>query len=164
VLARLGRATGSTARGWAASFGLTQPLAKISEGSEFSMQATYAVNASPYLGTVADLSSLTSLAPPSADSRGWSAVGSYHHVWSKHWESNVMASRLSLEISLPLFSPKIDTTRYAANVIWKPVEDFQVGGELGWLDVKLQPNGSIGLLSGSSGLALVGYMFMAWTF
>lgn len=164
VLARLGRATGSTALGWAASLGLTQSLPKISDGSEFTMQATYAVNASPYLGTSADLSSLINLAPPSADSRGWSVVGSYHHVFSEHWEANVMASRLSLDITLPFLAPKIETTRYAANLIWKPKDNLEIGGELGLLDAKLQPNGTFGLLSGASGQALVGYLFLTWTF
>jgi hypothetical protein len=150
--------------GWAASFGLTQSLPKISKGSEFSMQATYAVNASAYLGTTADLSSLVSFAPVDAVSRGWSVVGSYHHVFSQHWEANIMASRLSLELTLPFMAPTIDTTRYAANLIWKPKDNLEIGGELGLLDATLQPNGTAGLLSGGSGSSLVGYLFLTWTF
>jgi hypothetical protein len=150
--------------GWAATFGLTRELPKVSDGSEFSLQATYAVNASPYLGTAVDLSTLASLAPAGAETRGWSVVGSFHHVWSAHWESNAMASHLSLDITLPFAQPKIDSTRYAANLIWKPAEGLKLGGEIGWLDIRLDPHGAVGILRGISGKALVGYLFATWEF
>lgn len=158
--------SGSEARvwGWAATLGLTQELPKMSDGSEFSLQATYAVNASPYLGTAVDLSTLASLAPAGAETRGWSVVASVHHVWSARWESNVMASHLSLDITLPLATPKIDSTRLAANLVWKPADGWKLGGEIGWLDIRLDPHGTVGLLRGTGGQALVGYLFATWEF
>jgi hypothetical protein len=163
-LARFGRGRQERLSGWAATFGLTKPTPKISEGSEFSMQATYAVNASAYLGTTADLSSFSGLIPVPGETRGWSVVGSYHHVWSKHWESNVMASYLALDITLPHLAPSANSTRYAANLIWKPVESLQIGGELGWVDFTLRANGALGFFPVESGSALVGYLFATWTF
>ena len=88
------------------------------------MQATYAVNASPYLGTAADLSSLASTIPVLVTTEGWSIVGSYHHVWSEHWESNVMASYLALDTSTRSASiPPSARGATPANLIWKPVDD-----------------------------------------
>jgi hypothetical protein len=163
-LAGFGRARQERLRGWAATFGLTKPLPKISEGSEFSMQATYAVNASPYLGTAADLSLFSGVLPVPAQTRGWSVVGSYHHVFSEHWEANVMASHLALDIILPHGAPEARMTRYAANLIWKPAESLKLGGELGWLDLALRTGRAAGFFPNPGGSALVGYLFATWTF
>lgn len=163
-LARFGRGRQERLSGWAATFGLTKPTPKISEGSEFSMQATYAVNASSYLGTTGDLSSFAALIPVPGETRGWSAVGSYHHVWSEHWESNVMASHIALDMTLPHLSPAARSTRYAGNLIWKPTESLKIGGELGWVDFTLKSNGALGFFPVESGSALVGYLFVTWSF
>lgn len=163
-LSGFGRARQERLRGWAATFGLTKPLPKISDGSEFSMQATYAVNASPYLGTAADLSSVSRLLPVPAETRGWSVVGSYHHVLSEHWEANVMASHVALDIILPHAAPDARVTRYAANLIWKPVDSLKLGGEVGWLDMALRTDRAAGFFPSPGGSALVGYLFATWTF
>lgn len=163
-LARFGRGRQERLSGWAATFGLTRPLSNISDGSEFSMQATYAVNASSYLGTAADLSSFSGLVPVPGETRGWSIVGSYHHVWSERWESNVMVSHIVLDIALPHASPAARSTRYAGNVIWKPSDRLKIGAELGWLDFVLNANGARGFFPAEAGSALVGYLFVSWTF
>jgi len=163
-LSRFGRSRQERLSGWAATFGLTKPLPKISDGSEFSMQATYAVNASSYLGTTGDLSSFAALLPVPGETRGWSMVGSYHHVWSEHWESNVMASHIELDITLPHLAPAAKSTRYAGNLIWKPTDSLKIGGELGWVDFTLKSNGAFGFFPVESGSALVGYLFVTWTF
>lgn len=163
-LARFGRAHQERLSGWATTFGLTKPTPKISEGSEFSMQATYAVNASSYLGTTGDLSAFSALIPVPVETRGWSVVGSYHHVWSEHWETNVMASHIAIDIVLPHLTPRANSTRYAANLIWKPVESLQIGGELGWVDFTLRTNGTVGFFPIEGGSALVSYLFATWTF
>jgi hypothetical protein len=164
LLARLGITGAGVTRGWAASAGMTVPLPKIHEDDEFSVQATYAVNSSSYLGTKADLSTLAGIAPPGTETRGWSALASYHHVWTKGWETNLFASRLQLDIELPLSRPRVDVERYAANVIWEPADGFKVGTELGYVDIKFAPNGAAGVFNGASGRALVGYLFATWTF
>ncbi len=170
LLTFLGRPTEFGEIGWVATAGLTAPV-KWGQGSQdsqdgnaFSMQATYAVNASPYLGTAADFSSLAGTIPVPVTTEGWSIVGSYHHVWSEHWETNVMASYLALDISARLFHPTIRTRRYAGNLIWKPVKDFKIGGEVGYVDSEIDPGGPLGLLKGASGKGTIVYLFAAWSF
>lgn len=163
-LAFLNRATQYKEFGWAATTGLTLPVRLGADGSEFSAQATYAVNASPYLGTNADLSSLASSIPVPVTTQGWSVVGSYHHVLSNHWESNVLASYLTLDISLPHASPSVRTRRYAANLIWKPVDDFKIGGEFGYVESEIETGGPLGLVKGVSGKAMAGYLFATLEF
>ena len=45
--------------------------------------------------------------PVLVTTEGWSIVGSYHHVWSDHWESNVLASYLALDLNAQRFHPTI---------------------------------------------------------
>ena len=163
-LAFLNRSSQYKELGWATTGGLTVPVKLGADGSEFSMQASYAVNASPYLGTNADLSSLASSIPVPVTTQGFSIVGSYHHVFSDHWESNVLASYLALDISLPRGSPSVRTRRYAANLIWKPVEDFKIGGEFGYVESDIETGGPLGLVNGASGKALAGYLFATLEF
>ncbi|HKY87004.1 MAG TPA: hypothetical protein VJL90_09610 [Pseudorhodoplanes sp.] len=168
LLTLLGRPTQFKELGWAATVGLTTPVKwgqGGQDGNAFSMQATYAVNASPYLGTAADLSSLASTIPVLVTTEGWSIVGSYHHVWSEHWESNVFASYLALDLSARHFHPTIRTRRYAGNLIWKPVDDtFKIGGEVGYVESEIDPGGPLGLLRGVSGKGVIGYLFATWSF
>jgi hypothetical protein len=164
ILALLGESGSASTPGYAASIGATVPLKFIPEDDEFTFQATYAANASSYLGTKADLATLSAFAPSSAQTRGWSALASYHHVWSENWESNIFASRLQLDVMLPAGTPRAEVERFAANLIWKPVEELKVGGEIGHVDVKLSHNGVLGAFSGVSGRALVGYMFATLEF
>ncbi len=150
--------SGSTS-GWAVTAGATIAVPFIGDDDNVSMQATYAVNASPYLGTNADLSTIASVIPFRADTRGWSAVVSYHRVWSDQWESNVFVSRLVLDIGIPGASPAVRSTRLAANVKWSPVDYFSIGAELGYLDARIDLNGTAGISSGASGEQLTGYLF-----
>ena len=150
--------------GWAVTGGATIALPFLSDDDNVSMQATYAVNASPYLGTNSDLSQLASVIPFKVDTRGWSAVGSYHRAWSDEWESNVFVSYLVLDINLPGATPAVRSTRVAGNVKWSPVDYFSVGAELGYSKVEIEPNGTIGILSGASGDQLTGYLFSEFDF
>jgi len=164
LLTFLGRPTQFQKLGWAATAGLNAPVKWGKDGNAISVQASYAVNASPYLGTAADLSSLASTIPVEVTTEGWSIVGSYHHVWSDHWESNVMASYLALDISTPNFRPSVRTRRYAANLIWSPVDAFKIGAELGYVEIELDPGGPLGLLRGTSGKGAIGYLYATWSF
>ena len=175
--------------GWAVTAGLTLPVKLGEEGSAFSSQVTYAVNASPYLGTAADASTLAGSIGVPVSTRGWSAVGSYHHVFSKHWEANVMASYLALDIEIGPQQPSIRTTRYAANLIYKPIEGLNIGAEAGYLKGRFETAGLTGifdpLFSGQAGArpglplsapvlntgargirgdGLIGYLFVTYEF
>ncbi|MGE0564194.1 MAG: porin [Pseudolabrys sp.] len=151
-------------KGWAATAGTTFAVPMIGDDDEVSAQATYAVNASSYLGTNSDLSTLASRLPFSVDTRGWSVVVSYHREWTEQWESNVFVSHLALDISSPLGNAAIRSTRYAGNIAFKPVEEIKVGGELGFLDVRVEAPLGRNLVVGASGKALTGYLFAEFSF
>ena len=162
-LPRLVSSSGSV-MGWAVTAGATVAVPFIGDDDNVSMQATYAVNASPYLGTSSDLSTLAGIIPFQVDTRGWSAVASYHRAWSDQWESNFFVSRLALDIDLPSATPTLRTTRLAANVKWSPVDYFSIGAELGYLHGAIDPNGTSGILTGGSGEQLTGYLFSEFDF
>jgi hypothetical protein len=150
--------------GWAATAGATIAVPFMGDDDNVSLQATYAVNASPYLGTNTDLSTLASVIPFKVDTRGWSVVASYHRAWSDEWESNAFVSWLALDISVPGASPAVRTMRLAANVKWSPVDYFSIGAELGYLDVRVEPNSTVGIVSDTSGEQLTGYLFAEFDF
>ncbi|MBS0535773.1 MAG: porin [Proteobacteria bacterium] len=142
--------------GWAASFGLKVPVKFIADGDEVSAQATYAVDASSYLGTTNDLVVYQSIVRSVGPTKGWSAVASYHHEWSDEWESNVFASFVSVKADLLLADPESKTFRAAVNVYWKPVKHLKFGAELGYVDMTIAPNGVAGYFTGNGGRAYIG--------
>jgi hypothetical protein len=164
LLTFLGRSQEFSELGWVATVGTTLPVKWGDKGNEISVQATYAVNASPYLGTVADLSSLASTIAVPVTTEGWSVVGSYHHVWSERLEMNLFASYLALDIVTQRFNPTVRTQRYAANLIWKLVDDFKVGAEIGYVKSEIDFGGPFGLLKGVSGTGKIAYLFATWSF
>ncbi len=156
--------TATTRTGWAVSFGATLPVPVFGEDDSFSMQATYAVDASPFLGTAVDLSSLASIVPTTGATRGWSVVGSFTHAWTETLESNVFASHLALEAQLLRAQPSVATTRLGANLYWKPFKGFRLGAEIGYLRTDIDANGVAGVFNGVSGSGVVGYLGAEWTF
>ena len=160
LLPFLSMATSRT--GWAASLGATIPVASLGEEDEFSMQATYAVDASSYLGTSQDLASLSNVLPVTGPTVGWSIVGSLHHAWSEQWKSNAFVSYLALDAELRMASPNIRTRRAGANLQFLPVENLTFTAELGYVEQDFDPNRTVGFLSGVGGRALIGYLTMEW--
>lgn len=154
----------STRTGRAVSVGATIPVKPLGEDDEFSMQATYAIDASPYLGTTQDLSSLSNTLRVTGPTIGWSVVGSLQHVWSEQWKSNLFASYLALDAELRAARPTIRTKRAGANLQFLPVENFTITGELGYVDTDLNADRAIGFFNGGSGRALISYVTVEWKF
>lgn len=148
--------TSSTRTGWAASGGLRLPTPFVTPGDEIAFQATYAVDASSYLGTTNDLVVYQSVVRSLGPTKGWSAVASYHHEWSEQFESNIFASFVTVKADLLLAKPSSDTFRTAVNLYWKPVERLKFGIELGYVDLKIEPNGFAGYFNGNGGRAYIG--------
>lgn len=148
--------TATTRTGWAVSAGMTIPTPFIAEGDAVSFQATYAVDASSYLGTTNDLVVYQSIVRSLGPTKGWSAVASYHHEWSEQFESNVFASFVSVEAELLAAKPRSETFRTAVNLYWKPVAHLKFGIELGYVDIRIEPNGFAGYFSGNSGRSYIG--------
>jgi hypothetical protein len=91
-------------------------------------------------------------------------VASFHHQWSERWETNVFASYLSLDADLISTTSTVRTTRYAANLYWRPITSLRFGVELGEVATQIDSNGPANILTGVSGQALVGYMSVRWRF
>lgn len=153
--------TATVRTGWAGSAGMRLPVKFVGEDDEFSVQATYASDASSYLGISTDLvvyqRTVRSLGPTT----GWSAVASYHHVWSDEFESNIFASVVNLRANLLLASPEAKTFRSGVNLFWKPVDHVKFGVELGYVDIRLEPNGVLGIFDGISGRGWIGVFSMS---
>lgn len=148
----------TTRTGHAVSFGATVPVKPLGEDDEFSMQATYAVDASPYLGTVQDLSQLSNTIRTTGPTVGWSIVGSLQHVWSEQWKSNLFASYLALDAELRRSRPTVRTKRAGANLQWLPVENLTFTAELGYVDTEFDADRAVGFFNGGSGRALISYL------
>jgi len=148
--------TATTRTGWAASFGMNIPTPFIGDSDQISFQATYAVDASSYLGTTNDLVVYQSVIRSVGPTKGWSAVASYHHDWSEAFESNIFASFVSVKAELLAAKPESDTFRTAVNLFWKPRDRLKFGIELGYVDIAIDPNGFAGFFRGNSGRSYIG--------
>jgi hypothetical protein len=148
--------TATSRTGWAASFGMRVPVPFIAESDEINFQATYAVDASSYLGTTNDLVVYQSVVRSLGPTKGWSAVASYRHDWSDEFESNVFASYVAVKAEMLAARPQSGTFRTAVNLFWKPVDRLKFGIELGYVDIAISPNGFAGYFSGNSGRSYIG--------
>lgn len=148
--------TATSRTGWAASAGMNIPTPFMADGDELSFQATYAVDASSYLGTTNDLVVYQSIVRSTGPTKGWSAVASYHHEWSEQFESNVFASFVSVKAELLAAKPESDTFRTAVNLFWKPRDRLKFGVEFGYVDIAIEPNGFAGYFNGNSGRSYIG--------
>jgi hypothetical protein len=146
--------------GWAGSAGFRFPMKFIADDDEFNAQWTYAVDASSYLGISTDLTIYQNTVRSLGPTTGWSAVASFHHVWSDQFESNIFGSYVTLRADLLLAKPEIQTFRSGVNLFWKPMDHVKFGIELGTVDAKVDPQGVLGIFSGASGRAYVGYLSM----
>jgi Porin subfamily len=150
--------TATVRTGWAASLGFKVPTPFIAGDNEFTVQGTYAVDASAYLGISTDLTMYQHTVRSLGPTKGWSAVASFHHVWSEQFESNVYGSYVTLQADLLLARPEAQTFRSGVNLFWKPVDKLKFGIEFGYVDVTLDPQGVRGFFDGGSGRAYTGYL------
>jgi hypothetical protein len=148
--------TATVRTGWAVSLGAKVPVKFVADDDEASIQATYASDASSYLGINTDLTTFQHTVRSLGPTTGWSGVASYHHVWSDQFESNVFASYVKLDGDFLLAKPEAKTLRTGVNLFWKPADHLKFGVEIGTVDMQFQPNGIVGFFDGSSGHALVG--------
>lgn len=153
--------TATVRTGWAASAGFRTPVKFVGEDDEFNIQTTYAVDASFYLGMSTDLAVYQRTVRSLGPTTGWSAVASFHHVWSDQFESNIFGSLVNVRAELLLAKPEARTFRSGVNLFWKPVDKVKFGVELGYVDIKLEPNGVLGVFNGAGGRGYVGVFSMS---
>jgi hypothetical protein len=131
-------------RGWAASTGITIPLAFIAEDDAVSTQLTYAVDSAIFLGTQQDVAFLAARFPATGETRGWSAVGSYIHNWSDKWASTAFVSYLSLDVDLILARSTAQVLRTGVNLTFQPSDNWTIGVELDAIDARIDLVGPSG--------------------
>lgn len=148
--------TAAVRTGWALSAGAKVPLKFIGDEDEATFQATYASDAVSYLGINVDTTTYQHTIRTLGPTTGWSAVTSYHHVWSDEFESNVFASYVKIDGDFLLAKPEAQSLRTGVNLFWKPVDHLKFGAEIGTVDIRIEPNGALGFFNGGSGRALIG--------
>ena len=148
--------TAAVRTGWALSAGAKVPLKFIGDDDEAMFQATYASDAVSYLGINVDTTTYQHTIRTLGPTTGWSAVASYHHVWSDEFESNVFASYVKIDGDFLLAKPEAQSLRTGVNLFWKPVDHLKFGAEIGTVDIRIEPNGVLGFFNGGSGRALIG--------
>ncbi|HEY4141780.1 MAG TPA: hypothetical protein VGM57_10225 [Pseudolabrys sp.] len=153
--------TATVRTGWAGSAGMKLPVKFVGDDDEFSVQATYASDASSYLGISTDLVVYQHTVHSLGPTTGWSAVASYHHVWPDQFESNIFGSIVNLRADLMLAKPEARTFRSGVNLFWKPVDKVKFGVELGYVDIRLESNGVLGLFDGVGGRGWIGVFSMS---
>jgi hypothetical protein len=136
--------------GWAVTGGVTAPLKFIAEDDVINLSASYAVDSAIFLGTPADVVAFAARFPVPGGTRGWSALASLHHDWSDKWASNAFASFTGIDVNLTNANPSVRTSRYGVNLIYQPAEKWEIGVELDALTTRINLNGSIGLIPGTS--------------
>jgi len=149
-------------RGWAASAGVTVPLKQIHDDDSITVQATYAVESSIFLGTQSDISFLAAVIPTSGPTKGWSVVGSYVHNWSDKWKTQLFVSQLELSIDLQFARPSVKTTRAGATLAYEIDDHWSVGTEIDYVSARFDPQGTLGILNGGNLSGYTGYLWLKW--
>lgn len=144
--------TAETRIGWAVTTGARVPLAITGEGDNASVVLTYAVDSRVFLGTPNDAAALAAIFPGVVPlpSTGWSALISYQHYWSDKLSSSFFASHVAASLDHALATPRVRTSRYAANLVYEPAAKWEIGIEAGYLDTSIEPGGALGVASSGS--------------
>ncbi len=153
-----------TRNGWAASAGVTVPFNAVHEDDSATVQATYAVDSSIFLGTQSDISFLAAVVPTSGPTTGWSIVGSYVHNWSDKWKTNLFVSQLELSVDLLIAHPSVQTTRGGATLSYEIDDHWQIGTEIDYVSARFDFNGVFGIIKGGNISGETGYFWVKWQF
>ncbi len=132
---------GTPARfGRAGIVGATYEGEALGHGWSLTAQLAGAIDGAPYLGSVLDARTVNRVLVASDATRGFSGVVSGRFEWTDELASNAYLSRYWLEV--PLASQirgEVRIDRFAANLVWTPVEGFKAGIEssVAWAKIAL---------------------------
>lgn len=149
-------------QGWAASTGLTIPLKPIHEDDSATVQATYAVDSSIFLGTQSDISFLAAVVPTTGPTKGWSVVGSYVHNWDDKWKTELFVSQLELSVDVLRAHPSVKTTRAGATLSYEIDDHWQIGTEVDYLSARFDLDGTFGIIQGGNLNGFTGFVWLKW--
>lgn len=151
-------------QGWATTLGVTIPFNFVHEDDSATLQASYAVNSSIFLGTQSDISFLAAVVPTTGPTVGWSALAAYVHNWNDKWTSNLFVSQLALSVDLQRANPSVKTTRTGANLVYQIGDHWQVGAEIDYVNARFDLNGTFGIINGANLSGATGYLWVKWEF
>lgn len=126
--------------GRAGIIGATYEGEALGHGWSLTGQIAGAIDGAPYLGSVLDARTVSRVLLASDATRGFSAVVSGRFEWTDELASNAYLSRYWLEVPLAnQIRGEIRIDRFAANLVWTPVEGFKAGIEssVAWAKIAL---------------------------
>lgn len=126
--------------GRAGILGATYETTLLGRTGSLTAQLAGAIDGAPYLGSQLDARTVSRVLLPSDATRGFSALVSARYEWTDDVASNAYLSRYWLEVPLPgQIRGEIRIDRFAANLVWTPVEGFKAGIEssLAWAKIAL---------------------------
>jgi hypothetical protein len=152
-----------TEYGYAIQGGVKLNLPMIAAGDVLWLQAAYSEGNLSYTGATNVPTSLGALGLGQSDgavinggiklTKSWSAIAAFQHYWTPNVRSGVFGSFLSIDYPAQgaAVAGLTDTKVWSAgtNLIWSPVSDFEIGGEV--LYTFVDPKGRINLPVGSRG-------------
>lgn len=127
-------------------FGRAGILGATYEGEAFgkswslTAQLAGAIDGAPYIGSQLDARIVNRVLLASDSTRGFSTVVSGRFEWTEELASNAYLSRYWLEVPLAnQLRGEVRIDRFAANLVWTPVEGFKAGIEssIAWAKIAL---------------------------
>lgn len=126
--------------GRAGIVGATYEGEAFGKGWGLTAQLAGAIDGAPYLGSQLDARTVNRLLLASDATRGFSGVVSGRFEWTDELASNAYLSRYWLEVPLANQTRgEVRIDRFAANLVWTPVEGFKLGIEnsVAWAKIAL---------------------------
>lgn len=126
--------------GRAGIVGATYEGEALGHGWSLTAQLAGAIDGAPYIGSQLDARIVNRVLLASDATRGFSTVVSGRFEWTDELASNLYFSRYWLEVPLAnQLRGEIRIDRFAANLVWTPVEGFKAGIEssVAWAKIAL---------------------------
>lgn len=126
--------------GRAGIIGATYEGEAFGKGWSLTAQLAGAIDGAPYLGSQLDARTVNRVLLASDATRGFSGVVSGRFEWTDELASNAYLSRYWLEVPLAnQIRGEVRIDRFAANLVWTPVEGFKAGIEssVAWAKIAL---------------------------
>lgn len=126
--------------GRAGIIGATYEGEALGHGWNLTAQIAGAIDGAPYLGSQLDARVVNRVLLASDATRGFSGVVSGRFEWTDEIASNAYLSRYWLAVPLAnQFRGEVRIDRFAANLVWTPIEGFKAGIEssVAWAKIAL---------------------------
>ncbi len=126
--------------GRAGIIGATYDGEVLGHGWSLTAQLAGAIDGAPYIGSQLDARTVNRVLLGSDATRGFSAVVSGRYEWTEEIASNAYLSRYWIAVPLAnQLRGEVKIDRFAANLVWTPVDGFKAGIEssVAWAKIAL---------------------------